>query len=82
VVIIRRITRSLVEFERAGHVAKIEGEALLRGHGSPDFVLFQNTLARWEPPYENELIQGAAKQSLLLELVHALRVRGMTAEIE
>jgi hypothetical protein len=82
VVTIKRISRSQVEFEHAGRTAVIEGEGLLRGHGSPDFVLYQNTLRHWAAPHETELIDATCKRILLQALVAALSKRGMTAEIE
>jgi hypothetical protein len=82
VVTIRRITRSRVEFEHDGRSASIEGEGLTRGHGSPDFVLYKNTLNSWAAPHEAEAIDDTTKQLLLSSLVKAFEERGMTAEIE
>ncbi len=79
---IKRITRGHVEFEHEGRTAVIEGEGLLRGQGSPDFVLYRNTLNRWAPPNDADEIDEMLKQALLEELLVAFNERGMTAEIE
>jgi hypothetical protein len=82
VIAIKNITRGYVEFEHQGRTAIIEGEGLLRGHGSPDFVLYSNTFNQWEAPHAAETISDETKQTLLADLLKAFAERGMTAEIE
>jgi len=82
VITIKNITRGHVEFEHDGRTAIIEGEGLLRGHGSPDFVLYSNTLKQWEAPHTAEAISDETKQTLLADLLKAFAQKGMTAEIE
>ena len=41
------------------------GEALLRGHGSPDFVLYQNSIERWNAPNYQEDVTPAEKEWLI-----------------
>jgi hypothetical protein len=78
----------LVEIAR-GHVRvkdqdrsfTIYGEAFLRGHGSPDFLLYENSITRWDPPHEHEAVSTTKKVSLLQFLQDEFSRRNMTLEI-
>jgi hypothetical protein len=43
----------------------VYGEALLRGYGSPDFVLYQNSIEKWDAPNDQEDVTSAEKERLI-----------------
>jgi Immunity protein 74 len=44
------LTRGSVVFEFEGKTVTLQGEGYLRGHGSPDWVIYENSLVGWDPP--------------------------------
>jgi len=78
----------IIEFHR-GHIrlrvhdkiVLIEGEALLPGHGSPDFVAYRNSLTCREVP-EGELITESGKKDIEALLATELAKTGMSVEFE
>jgi hypothetical protein len=78
----------IIEFHR-GHIRLkidekiilIEGEALLPGHGSPDFFAYRNSLARWEHP-KGELITDSERKEIENLLTPELAKKGMSVEFE
>ncbi|MDP9033560.1 MAG: Imm74 family immunity protein [Myxococcota bacterium] len=79
---IKNITRGYVDIEIDGKLARIGGEAYHRGYGSPDFVLYANSLERWEPPHNTVRLDDAARDAILNRAAKEMRERGMTVEIE
>ena len=78
----------IIEFHRghiclkvADKVVRIEGEALLPGHGSPDFVAYRNSLIRWEQP-NGKLIDDEDKKIIEELLIIELTKKGMSVEFE
>jgi hypothetical protein len=60
----------------------VYGEALLRGHGSPDFVLYQNSIEKWDAPNDQEDVTPAEKEQLIQFLKEEFPRRKMFLEIE
>ncbi len=79
---IKNITRGHVDIEIDGKWARIYGEAYLPGYGSPGFVLYANSLERWEPPHNTARLDDAARDAILNRAAEEMRARGMTVEIE
>lgn len=79
----------LVELSR-GHVrvrdgarsVTIFGEALLRGYGSSDFVLYQNSIGRWDTPMNHDDVTPAEKEKLIQFVKEEFVRRKMQLEIE
>jgi hypothetical protein len=59
----------------------VYGEAFLRGYGSPDFVLYQNSIKKWEPPDDRE-VTPAEKERLIQFIKDEFSRRKMFLEIE
>jgi hypothetical protein len=76
------ITRGHVVFEFAGKRLTIQGEAYLPGHGSPDFVIYRNSIRRWDPPDHEHLIDTETREDILQALAREMRDSGMKVEIE
>jgi hypothetical protein len=79
---IKRLTRGSVLFEFEGKSVTLQGEGLLRGYGSPDWVIYENSLLRWEAPHQEEALDDDTRRRLLSALIDAFRERGMNAVIE
>lgn len=80
---ILRITRGNVRVEFGGRTVTIDGEAFLPGYGSPDFVLDRQSLRHWDPPFDDEPIDDATREEILLATQVAMaQEKGMTVEIE
>jgi hypothetical protein len=80
---ILEISRSRVRAEIGGKTVTIEGEGYLKGYGSPDFVMYKNSLQRWDPPDDGETIDEAMRQTILNGVKAEMESeKGMTVEIE
>jgi hypothetical protein len=79
---IKSLTRGTVVFEFEGKTATLQGEGYLRGHGSPDWVIYANSLVGWDVPHQREVLDDDVKTRLLAALLAAFRARGMTAVVE
>jgi hypothetical protein len=60
----------------------VYGEAFLRGYGSPDFVLYQNSIEKWDAPNDQENVTPAEKEQLIVFLKEEFVRRKMLLEIE
>jgi hypothetical protein len=76
------ITPSSVKLEYNGKTLTIQGEAYLRGHGSPDFVAYSDSIIRWDPPDSQIVIDATTKREILELLKREMQKRNMTVEIE
>jgi hypothetical protein len=75
---ITEMTRSYIRFDVDGRGAMVEGEALLPGHGSPDFVAYTGTL-RWDDGAE---MTAPERRVAIESLVAASRQRSLRLELE
>lgn len=76
------ITRSHIKMKFGEKTVTIEGEAYLRGHGSPDFVAYSNSIDYWDPPHDNERVDDQEKSMILENLKIEMDKKKMTLEIE
>lgn len=60
----------------------IYGEAFLRGYGSPDFVLYQNSIEKWDAPDDKENLTLIEKKQLFQFLREEFSRRKMCLKIE
>jgi len=60
----------------------VYGEALLRGYGSPDFVLYQNSIEKWDTPNDQEDVTPVEKEQLIQFLKEEFSRTKMALEIE
>jgi hypothetical protein len=79
---IKSITRGHIDIEINGKLARIYGEVYIRGRGSPDFVIYANSLIKWEPPHDSEPLGQAERAAVVMQTAEEMRLRGMTVEIE
>ena len=59
------ITRGHLWVKVGGKSITIYGEAFLRGYGSPDFVLYQNSIEKWDVPDDKENLTIIEKEQLI-----------------
>ena len=76
------IARGHIVLEFEGKQVTIRGEAFLPGHGSPDFIVYSNSIHRWDPPNDDEAIDEATKKRILDALIQEMKRRNMIVEIE
>jgi hypothetical protein len=62
---------------------KIGCEVFARGYGSPDFVLYKNSINQWDPPHDAEPIDESAKDAIIQEIKSVMETEmNSTVEIE
>lgn len=76
------ITRGHLRVKVGRKSITIYGEAFLRGYGSPDFVLYQNSVEKWDAPDDKENLNLIEKKQLVQFLREEFSRRKMFLEIE
>jgi len=76
------IARGYLRVKDGTKSVTVYGEALLRGHGSPDFVLYQNSIEKWDAPNDQENVTPTEKEQLVQFLKEEFSRRKMFLEIE
>jgi len=76
------MARGNIELEFEGKLIVIECEAYLPGYGSPDFVIYSNSIQNWEPPHESEQITDEERKRILEALQLELKQKDVSFEIE
>ena len=76
------ITHGHLRVKIGGKSITIYGEAFLRGYGSPDFVLYQNSIEKWDAPDDKENLTLIEKKQLFQFLKEEFSRRKMLLEIE
>jgi hypothetical protein len=76
------ITHGHLRVKIGGKSITIYGEAFLRGYGSPDFVLYQNSIEKWDAPDDKENLTLIEKKQLVQFLKEEFSRRKMCVEIE
>lgn len=76
------ITRGHLKVKAGAKGVTIYGEAFLRGHGSPDFLLYENSIEKWDVPNDQEGVTPAEKEQLIQFLKEEFSRRKMFLEIE
>ncbi|MFT4020507.1 MAG: Imm74 family immunity protein [Acinetobacter sp.] len=68
--------------ERDGWHIKIAGETFVRGYGSPDFIIYLNSIKRWERE-EKEIPISEEERNMVVSFVLAeLRSKRWLIEVE
>jgi len=78
---ILELTRSHVKLRIGDRTVTIEGEAYMPGYGSPDFVVYMNTLQRWDPP-DGESIREDERTRILEVMRRGFAERNLSYEVE
>ncbi|MEZ4935951.1 MAG: Imm74 family immunity protein [Saprospiraceae bacterium] len=78
---IKEITRGHITLETSEGVVRILGEALLPGFGSPDFVVYENSIKEWIEP-EKKAISEESKKAIIEQLIKDAKARKLKIEIE
>jgi hypothetical protein len=62
--IIIEITRGHILLSINNKIVNIQGEGLLHEKGAADYVIYSDSIKRWEPPYNCEEINIDEKESI------------------
>lgn len=76
------IARGHLRVKDGAKSVTVYGEAFLRGYGSPDFLLYQNSIEKWDAPHYQELITSFEKKQLIQFIKEEFSRRKMLLEIE
>ena len=76
------ISRGHVRVKNGPKSVTVYGEALVRGYGSPDFILFQNSVQKWDPPNDAEQLTPAEKEQLIQFIKNEFSRRNFLLEVE
>lgn len=79
---LEEITRGHLRVKVGSKSVTIYGEAFLRGYGSPDFLLYQNSIGKWDAPNDQENLSSIDKEHLIQFLKEEFSHRKMRLEIE
>jgi hypothetical protein len=79
----------IVEFARGhiraaidGKTVTIDGELLVATPGLPDYVIYKDSIERWDPPNDGEVIDQATRDRIV-EMVRAEMLKeGLTIDVE
>lgn len=74
-----RLTRSTLHTEVDGRPVTVQGEALLPGHGSPEFVVYANSIQFWDDGKE---IGPREKRRIIVSIEEEAKREGRQIEIE
>jgi hypothetical protein len=74
-----KLTRSCLNISVRGRTVTVQGEGYLPGHGSPDFVVYSNTIEEWDDGSE---ISEEEKREVLQQIEQEARSSGLRIEIE
>ncbi len=74
-----KLTRSSLWIAVGGRGVTAQGEALLPGHGGPDFVLYTNTIEDWD---DGSPIDAEDKKKILAQVMWEARQLGIDIELE
>ncbi|HUO49981.1 MAG TPA: Imm74 family immunity protein [Candidatus Paceibacterota bacterium] len=73
---IGKTTSSSIEIQDGERVLKIEGEAFERGSGSPDFIIYANSIREWQTPTGSVPISDEERKKIISFVIEELSKRG------
>jgi hypothetical protein len=76
-----QIARGHLRMKNGAKYVTVYGEALSRGYGSPDFLLYQNSIEKWDAPNDQEDVTPVEKAQLIQFLKEEFSRRKMFLEI-
>jgi hypothetical protein len=75
-------TPSSIKAKVGEKTVTIEGESFAPGYGSPDFLIFENSVKRWDPPYAEDAIEPDMAAQIVAKVVQILEERKWKVEVE
>ncbi|MDN4038735.1 Imm74 family immunity protein [Massilia sp. YIM B02443] len=79
---LKEISRGYLRVQNGAKSITVYGEALLRGYGPSDFVLYQNSIEKWDVSDIQEDVTPAEKKQLIQFLKEEFARKKMILEIE
>ena len=74
-----KFTRSSLTIAVNGRTITVQGEAYLPGHGSPDFVVYSETITRWD---DGAPVSQDERNEVLAQIAREAQSRGLRIELE
>ena len=74
-----QVTRSTLKLPFRGRDVTVQGEAYLPGYGSPDFVVYRDTIRSWD---DGTVMSPTDKEELLRHIAKEAEKEGLRIEIE
>ena len=79
---IKRITPSKIIAQFEDKTITIEGEAIPPGDGSPNYIIYSNSISGWDPPHHGMEFTNADKDLVVAGLKRDLDQRNISFVIE
>ena len=79
---IEEMTRGHIRLRVGDRTVTVGGEMLLSGHGSPNYVIYLNSIRAWDVPNAHIAIDEAGQLRIIDLLREEMRKRNMSIEIE
>lgn len=79
---IKSMTPGKIIVEVGYRTATIQGEALVPGIGTSDYVVYVDTLVFWDSPYQDERISSSQKNEIINGVKADLATRNTRFEID
>lgn len=76
------IARGHLRIEEDGRLITVRGEAHLRGHGSPDFVIYKSGMQHWDAPDDARRLTADDQRRLINFIEAEFLKRDMRVEFE
>jgi hypothetical protein len=75
------IARGHIRIQMNGRTVTVGGEMLVPSPGLADFLIYQSSIARWDPPYNNEIISDPERIIITLAIRDELGALGRVVEV-
>jgi hypothetical protein len=79
---LKSVTRGEIVFELGGKQVTVQGEALSPTPGMPSYVIYANSIERWDPPNDKTPMTALEKYAVLEGIKEALQNRGTIFDVE
>ena len=76
------VTPSHIAMQFGDRMVTVECESYARGHGSPDFVIYADSIRKWDSPHNQINIDSETKAQILELLKTEMKQRNWSFEIE
>lgn len=79
---IESIHRGYIVYKENNHIAYVPGEMLIGGYQQPDYVIYASNPLKWEPPFENEVINEETHDKIIDRVIDYLKIKNIKIEVD
>lgn len=76
------ITRGHICLKVDNKTIRIAGEGLLSKKGQPNYIVYLNSIKKWDPPFDNEIIDEKTKEKIIEKIKVETKEKGLIVEFE